>query len=342
MEKLTFCLYADLHYKKGMYIPTVDDWNAILDRAIRQEAAFCIHCGDFCNDYSRSSELIHACQENTVGMATYGVYGNHELESAGNSMEVVTPLLCNRPVQWGTKTGAIEDGQVAYYHFDTGAFRIIGLDTNYSLTPDGTWEHNRTASWGPPAGNTCSNALGPVQLAWLETVLTDAVEEGKHCLIFSHASFAGNWGMSPEGEAVRVLFRQANAQKPGTVLAAFNGHYHTDHAAVVEDVVYIDVNTVRNNLWLPVGNEHYTTETYRHTDYDAAGQPVSTTDRLLSTLSMAKNTWFSDAPLSAIVTVTADGVVTVEGTEAHWYGGIVPETLREGKAPRITSGIYRG
>ncbi len=340
MEKLTFCLYADLHYKKGMYIPAVSDMSAILERAQKADAAFCIHCGDFCNDYSRSPELVHACLRNPECLPTYGVYGNHELESAGNSMELVTPLLCNRPVTWGTDSGTIEDGQVAYYYFDTGAFRIIGLDTNYSLTPDGTWEHNHTCSYGPPAANTCGNALGPVQLAWLKTVLTDAAEAGKHCLLFSHASFAGNWGMSPDGEAVQALFRQANAQKPGTVIAAFNGHYHTDHAAVVEDVVYIDVNTVRNNLWLPVGNEHYTTETFAFTSYDECGTPIATEQRRLSTLSMAKNTWFSDAPLSAIVTVTTDGVVTVDGTEANWYGGIVPETIREGKGPRITSGTY--
>lgn len=338
MEKLTFSLHSDLHYKKGMYIPAVEDWNAILQRAVAEGASFCIHCGDFCNDYIRSPELVQAYLRQELPV--YGVYGNHELESAGNSMDKVTPLLCNRPVVWGTNSGEIEDGQIAYYYFDTGAFRIIGLDTNYSLTPEGAWEHNRTASWGPPSGNTCGNALSPVQLRWLEKVLQDAAKVGKHCLVFSHASFAGLWGSSPDGEAVRALFRQVNDVRTGTVLAAFNGHYHTDHAAVVEDVVYIDVNTVRNNLWLPVGTEHYTTETFRYTDYDTVGNPVSTTDRNLSSLSMARNTWFSDAPLSAIVTVTENGVVTVEGAESAWYGGIVPETLREGKGPRITSGAY--
>lgn len=338
MEKLTFSLHSDLHYKKGMYIPSVEDWNAILERAVSNNAAFCIHCGDFCNDYIRSPELVQAYLQEA--MPVYGVYGNHELESAGNSMEVVTPLLCNRPVIWGTASGQIEDGSVAYYYFDHGTFRIIGLDTNYSLNQAGQWEHNPTASWGPRAGNTCTNALGPVQLGWLQKVLTDAAEVGQHCLVFSHNSFSGVWGNSPDGETVRQLFRQVNEQKPGTVLAAFNGHYHTDHAAVVENVVYMDVNTVRNNLWLPVGTEHYTTETFRYTDYDTEGNPVSTTDRALSSLSMGRNTWFSDVPLSAIVTVTEDGVVTVEGAEAKWYGGIVPESLRDGKCTKITSGVY--
>lgn len=341
MEKITFCLFADLHYKKGMYIPTTADLASILDRAVAEHAAFCIHCGDFCNDYTGSPELI-ALYENAP-MPMLGVYGNHELESANNHMATVTPHLCHAPtlhLHWGTPDGTIGDGTTAYYYFDIDPFRFICLDTNYSLTPDGAWEHNRTASYGPPSGNTQGNSLSPTQCQWLEGVLMDAAERGKRCLVFSHDSFAGLWGVSPDGETVRTLFRAANARRQGTVIAAYNGHYHTDHAAVVEDVFYMDVNTVRNNLWLPTRDKHYESETFRYIDYDASGKEIGTYDRLVSSLWMAENTWFSTAPLSAMVTVTLDeGRASIEviGSGSTWYGEVVPTVWKDGKGPRITS-----
>ena len=82
---LKFCLFADLHYKKGGYIITTADMEAILDRAAANDAEFMIHCGDFCNDYAGSPELLRLAYENKYVLALYGVYGNHELESEPKS-----------------------------------------------------------------------------------------------------------------------------------------------------------------------------------------------------------------------------------------------------------------
>ncbi len=347
MKSLKICLYADLHYKKGMYIAGVEDMHAITTRAHHAGAAFCIHLGDFCNDYSGSPELVKACLENPYDLPMYGVYGNHELESGGNSMAVVTPLLNNRPVHWGTADGQIGDGSVAYYYFDHDAFRIIGLDTNYSIRPtaDGdVWEHNPTASWGPRDGNRQANALGPDQTAWLEAVLMDAAEKGLHCLVFSHISHAGLWLTGPDAAVVRALYRKANEQKPGTVLAAINGHSHDDHRAVVEDVLYLSINTVRNIVWRPQRTPHYTDETCLCTDYDSSGAAISKEEKPVSSLWMSANTWYTKDPLSAILTVTEDGTFTVEGADSDWYGGIHPASdnveLEQGEGPKITGGTY--
>ncbi len=347
MEQLKICLYADLHYKKGMYIAGVEDMEAILDRAHQAGASLCFHLGDFCNDYSGSPELVNACLRNRYDLPMYGVYGNHELESAANSMEVVTPLLHNRPVHWGTQDGEIGDGTTAYYYFDKGVFRLIGLDTNYSIRPteDGdVWEHNPTASWGPRNGNREANALGPVQMQWLETVLLDAAEKGLHCLVFSHISHSGCWLTGPDAHQVRALYKKANDIRPGTVLAAINGHSHDDHRAVVENVVYLSINTVRNSVWRPGRTPHYTDETFLFTTYDETGKAISQEEKTVSSLWMSENTWYTKDPLSAILTVTEDGTLTMEGTDSEWYGGIAPErdgVEREvGEGTTITGGTY--
>ncbi len=347
MEQLKLCLYADLHYKKGMYIAGVSDMEAILDRAALAGAAFCIHLGDFCNDYSGSPELLRACLQNRYNLPMYGVYGNHELESAGNSMEVVTPLLNSRPVHWGTTDGEIGDGTTAYYYFDHGSYRIIGLDTNYSLaqTENGeVWEHNPTASWGPRNGNRYGNSLGPIQTEWLENVLTDAAEKNLHCLVFSHISHSGCWLTAPDAAVVRALYRKANERRVGTVLAAINGHSHDDHRAIVEDVLYLSINTVRNSVWRGQKTAHYTHETFLYTEYDREGNPVSTEEKPVSSLWMSDNTWYTKDPLSAILTIEEDGSMTVEGMESQWYGDIAPEkdgvTRETGECTYITGGTY--
>jgi len=338
MSSLTFTLFADFHYKKGMYASTIPHMEKILDRADDSGSQFVIHCGDFCNDYTGSPELMRAYLENPRNISVYGVYGNHELEGP-NSMAEVTPLLCNRPVVWGTHDGSIGDGSIAYYYFDEGEFRIIGLDTNYSYSESaGEWQHNTTWSWGPPKGNIKVNSLGPAQLAWLESVLSDAADKGLHCLLFSHASYCSAWRHYEESVRLHPMLTAANARRAGTVFAMFNGHYHTNHMTVLDSIFYHDVNTVINGAWAPRHTHHYLPGmTFDFDDYDKSGAYLGTRRRELIELSQAKNSWFFNDPLSAVVTVTTDGKITVKGASTSWMYGIEPRELDyEGAVPEIS------
>ena len=49
---LSFLVFADLHYKKGMYAVRVQDLKQIMKRAHENNVDFVLHAGDFCNDYS--------------------------------------------------------------------------------------------------------------------------------------------------------------------------------------------------------------------------------------------------------------------------------------------------
>lgn len=348
-KELTFALFADFHYMNGTYMSSIADMQSILDRAHGANASFIIHAGDFCNDYSGSPELFNTYLTNNYNLPALGIYGNHELESLNNSMQVVTPLLnnsiANQNVVWGTADGAIGDGSIAYYYYEVNGFRIIGLDTNYSYNKTtGEWEHNATATSSPASGNINKHALGPVQLKWLEDILMDAANEDIPCVILSHAGFSGVWAheMSSDAAAVREIFAAANAKQPGTVLMAINGHIHTNHASVYEDVMYLDMNTVRNGWWQGVKQDIYINgETFKYIDYDEEGNATSETDRLLRSLSYGDQTWFFKDPLSAIVRISSLGTITIEGATTSWISNVVPEVdVADGTEPEVTSGVY--
>ena len=77
---LKFSVFADLHYKKGMYAVKISDMEKILERANENHVDFMIHAGDLCNDYIGSPELINAYLKNKYQLPVYGIYGNHEKE----------------------------------------------------------------------------------------------------------------------------------------------------------------------------------------------------------------------------------------------------------------------
>ena len=86
-------IFADFHYKKRMYASTPGDLGAILRRAHESGAELILHMGDFSNDYAHSPEVTRLLLDNPYGLPVYGLYGNHEMESKGNTMAVVTPAM---------------------------------------------------------------------------------------------------------------------------------------------------------------------------------------------------------------------------------------------------------
>ena len=323
---IKFSVFADFHYKKRMYTSSLEDLDHILSRANDAQVDFIIHAGDFCNDYAGSPELMRAYHENKYGIPTYGVYGNHELETVGNTMEIVTPKLSNQSICHAKDE---KGNDLGYWYADVKDFRIIGLDTNYSYNEEqAAWEHNHPASYGCPAGNRYSDSLAPCQLAWLDQTLADAKEKGLKVITVSHACLSGIWYQrDTEIDQIHALF----AKYPNTVLLSINGHEHKDHFAVVDGVAYFDVNSTTNGFWEKRTDYHYDdAHTFRFTDYDANGNPISTENFELNKLRQGSNTWFFTNPMSAIVTVTAEGRITIEGEQTEWRYGIPPYRFEDG------------
>ena len=320
---MKFLVFADFHYKMGMYASTGAQLDTILKRAADENVDFVVHLGDFCNDYAGSGSMVDAYLNNRYGLPVFGIYGNHELETAGNSMENVTPLLCSCGVHFGA-SGA------GYWHYDIGRCRLIGLDTNYSYNDAlAVWQHNAPASWGAPEGNRLSDSLGPEQIGWLDKTLSDAHENGLKALVFSHTGLSGKWNSSPDAETVRGIF----AKHKGTVLMSLNGHNHTDHFCVIDGVAYFDVNAVLNGYWAPMDDYHYADGDGFIREKECGG--TETEWVALNTLSQAKNTWFFENPLSAVVKIAEDGSIDIIGSRTNWMHGVIPPENTGGVKPMI-------
>lgn len=347
---MTFTLFSDFHYKKGMYPATISDLRTILERADAANAEFILSAGDFTNDMKGSPELYNTYRqfETSEGkiLPAYNVYGNHELEF-GNSMETVTWTLTNEEytdhqVVWGTEDGSFQSN-IGYYYFDRQGFRIVALDSEHSYNPTtGQYEHNKAGSSGSPSGNTKAGSLGPTQLEWLANVLADAADLGLSCIVVAHDGFGPDWcDTSPDAEAVRTIYSRVNKMRPGTVLMSINGHIHTDHQGWMDGVFYLDTNTVRNNWWQETAVAHYTDEhTFQYEEYDDAGNLLSVTAKKLSDLTMGAKTWFSQDPISCNVTVSKDGSISIDGVKSQWLYGIEPTTAADGVECEITSGSH--
>lgn len=323
-----------------MYIAGIEDVNSIFKRAHDSGVDFVVQAGDLCNDFRGSPELMKAYLNNEYGLSVYGAYGNHELESKDNSMSFVTDKITNKAndVVWGTNDGKIGDGNIGYYYFDhkKSGIRFIFLDTNYSInTNTNEYEHNKTASWGPPEDNIRPNSLGPVQLEWFKKVLRASAKECRSCVVVAHDGFSGVWTSSPDTEEITALYKEVNEIHKNTVIMSINGHHHTNHCALIDDVLFLDVNTVFNGHWMPKDTDHYTDQTFKFTSYDENGNRLETVDRLVSSLWQSKNTHYFSEPLSAIVTISDNGEISVEGMETTWFKNVVPNTLRDGKMPKI-------
>ena len=342
MKKLTFTAFSDMHYRVGMYSTTVKDLMTVIGRAKESGSQFMIHCGDMCNNYVESPELIKPYLGS--GIPVYGVYGNHELEGQ-NSMEMVTPQLTNdKDVVWGTEDGKIGDGTVAYYYKDLeDDFRIVATDTNYAFDPaTGEWVHNKTCSWGPAPGTLFGNSLGPVQFAWLEKTLIASAKEGKKCLILSHAAFHKDIsGGTPDTAGVQQLFARVNAMKKGTVTMVLNGHYHTNRMFQENGIVYFDINTTRNIWWQLKKEPHYVEgQGQMVEELDEQGNVIGEKWQDYNTLWMSENTWFCEDALSAVVTIT-DEEISIDGVESKWVYDMKPEQAYDVCEPRISSKTFK-
>ncbi len=361
-RSVKFSVFADFHYMKQCYPVTQQHLDTILKRAADKNVDFVVQLGDFCNDFIASPEVTRYYTHNPYGLTAYGVYGGHDLEYVehsgkdlprDNTMARVTPFLNtdNDSVIWGTEDGKIGDGSIGYYYFDKNGFRFIAVDSQYSFDPE-TEQWMKNITYHPPKGNKFGDRLGDKQLAWLETVLTDAAHKDIPCVIYAHSPAWHGYGVRDKEPEVTAMFDRVNAIRKGTVVACFNGHLHTNRAVkCVDNILYVDINAAVNAWWMgSKAKPHYTEEhTFTYTDYDKEGNPIGTRERPYTELWQGNFTWFVKDPLDAIVTITDDGTLTIEGSQSGWVYDIAPELPEDAffarefqyMAPAITSGVYK-
>lgn len=184
-----------------------------------------------------------------------------------------------------------------YYSFDCGPYHFIVLDANFLKINDDYIDFAN-------ANFYTSREVGPFlndqQLHWLKEDLT---KTNKQTIIFSHQSLENEEAGINNAKEVQSLLSTVNAEAEyQKVAACLNGHHHLDHIRTIDDIYYIDINSISNH-WIGDGYEHvrYSKEIDEKYPYLKSIIP------------------YKD-PLFAIVTIE-DGHISIEGTKSEFVGG---------------------
>ncbi len=312
---IKFLLFSDFHYSKKRYPITVNDLEKILKRGHDENVDFVLQGGDFCVDALDSPEIFEALLNNKFNLPVYGVCGNHELEILGNTMDFITPRLCNREVNKPYP-------DASYWYFDINQFRFIGLDTNYSYDPVAkVWEHVQSGNTMGKPGNTNLACMCPEEWDWYINLLDDAKEKGLKVITLSHHALSGcfnfNCGNAPEIREILPDYKH-------TAVMYINGDLHAEYYAVIQDVVFYSMTSSR---YLDSNRDRklaYPEDaTFEYFDYDENGKLRGSYQKPYSSLTQPWN-YYCDEPISAIVTINDDGIVTIDGFTSNWMYGITP------------------
>lgn len=287
-KPLKVCVFSDLHFEPGVFVRDTPEYlETILARAEAANCDMIIHVGDFQHNVRAASSKKLLKIYDSCRIPTYGCLGNHDQDGT----------------TWKETCEAyrMPDG---HYSFDRGGFRFVVLDPNYSLMPDGKVVHHEKRNYGDNPAGARINYIPPEQLEWLRDRV---VGSPLPCVILSHQSFerpeSGRGVIN--GDAVRAVFAEANARRPGTVRLALNGHMHTDYLRVLDDVLYWEVNSA-----------HYHWYNKKH-----AGYP----EDFIRTHTLCRNVLAWKEPLSAILTLSSDGGIRIDGTKTEFLFDVTPE-----------------
>lgn len=204
-----------------------------------------------------------------------------------------------------------------WYRFDVRGVRFVVLDTNYGFVNGAFVHYGRGCGFSPyKLGAADRLRLHPDEFPFLEEALGTATGP---CVILSHRTLAGE-----DADAVRVrqIVAAANRAHPGRVALALCGHNHCDRMVRRDGVSFLTVNSP-NHVWIPFRHKGYPDEDvrrWREIDHVVA---------------------YDGTPLSAVVTVRADGHFAVRGLTGGFWRGIVPERISEKLTKRGIAPVIR-
>ena len=125
------------------------------------------------------------------------------------------------------------------------------------------------------------------------------------CIVTSHQSYERDNASCSNYLQVRKIFNDANEKNPGRVRLVINGHHHHDNIRILDGIVYFDLNSASYE-WVPKAHDKYPPE-------------IANKHRC------ARNTVMYNDPISAIITMTTDGQLTIEGQKSSFLNGITRE-----------------
>ena len=280
MSKVCFSAFSDLHHHPGVFYSQAEKrLAAIRARAEKNQVDFVISCGDFCHNVEVSAELLKAYDD--FPMPVWHVIGNHDSDRA--------------PYAETLKRFHLDCG---YYFFDQNGFRFVIMDTNYVLI-DGVYEHYDMGNYYSHP-DSCEY-IPPEEVAWLKETLESSPYP---CVLFSHGSIERSDDV-PNAPEVVALINAVNRKTPGKVRLVINGHHHRDFLRIMDDVVYMELNSTTYD-YLPEAHDFYPVE-------------------LVNENKVANHTIIYTEPVHAVITLDSDGLIDIRGMKGDYFMGITRE-----------------
>lgn len=236
-QNVKFAVITDIH--KDIMHDADARLTTFLKAAKKQKVNFIIELGDF-SQLKKENKAFDSLWDAYSG-DKYRVLGNHDFDN------------CN--LEQYLKDRRMNSG---YYSFDRGNVHFVVLDANY-IKVDGKYTHYSHGNFYLDAKKRAW--IDPVQLRWLKE---DIRKTDKRCVIFSHQSLENTIS---NREEIRAFFENEN-KRVGykKIIAALNGHDHTDYQKVINGITYIQINSA-SNQW--VGAKYACPERYSKEINDA-------------------------------------------------------------------------
>ena len=263
-KEITFGICADVH--KDIMHDADARLQTFVDAMNNRHADFIIELGDFGLPFEYNRSFFNIW--NSFTGSAYCVLGNHEMDGGFTKEQTME--------YWGM--------EFPYYSFDMNGFHFIILDGNEKKDP-------------PQEGYP--HFIGELQKKWLKK---DLENTNLPCILFSHQSLEDNWGIENRGGVRKILEDENKRVGKRKIWACFNGHSHLDWVEKINDIWYVEVNSM-SYFW--VGGEH------KHMSYN---------EEIDKNFPWIKYTCPYKDPLYATVTVYGDGTIKIKGVKTEWVG----------------------
>ena len=284
MNTVKFSVFADLHYCPDVFYSKAEEkLTAIQQRALENKVDFIIHAGDFCHGPAPHMAMVNRYLDFEI--PSYSCLGNHDSDQTSLAETLAAYRMPND-----------------YYYFDCKGFRMVVMNLNYFIK-DGEYLRFDRANYRDYGAR---GVMPPHELEWLGETLDSSPYP---CILISHQSIERGPDGAKNAAEIRAVIDEANRKSPRKVMLVINGHYHKDFIRLLNNVVYLDLNSTAYD-WLDKEHHLYPKE-------------------LEEQYCLIQNTICVNEPIHAVVTLTDEGEVKIEGMEGSYLNGVTKEMTDE-------------
>ncbi len=192
-----------------------------------------------------------------------------------------------------------------YYYFDRKGIRFVSLDTNYYRTEGGEVRHYADSDVYAKCHQK-ELLIPEEEMAFLRETIASSPGP---LVLFSHGSVARPGSVANREEVLALL--ESFSRRNNRVLLWINGHHHRNNLQIIGNTAFFDLNST-TSTWV----------NHPHRAYPR---------RLMETFEQSEHELLFARPVHAVVTVSGNGEIKIEGMKGRMYRNVTPEQTGDPK-----------